>query len=250
VLLHEPLSQFTAIDKTAAQRDASLTWICSEKELVWIDDRAVRMRWKHHQGGEVDLVVIPAGQFGDAGGMDGSETLIAHSRDSGTFHAVQVATEGPARFQALPWSPGGVRTPLHNISLLPFQDGPRSEHRGSACLVGSTEDGAIQLVKLMLDSPQARPPPKFAAVPHIKWDPQVQALAAKEATPKHDLHQWDHKAETRFEVLSARWAWLGEFKARCGKLTLQLSRRIRAHCCIPGRSGRTCERQMPISNTS
>jgi hypothetical protein len=211
---NDPSNTFTAIDKTAAARDAQFTCICSTKELMWITDTtngAPDLRWSHHRGEkqstDVDILVIPADQFGDGDRLEQMETVMVFSPDLGTVQAVQVSTDRPARLMAMPWVPGGITKPIRSPVLLPFQD--LSEHHGSAYVVGATNEGALQIVKLIKGDSTKLPAAKPTAIPNVKWSEPVQALARRAAGIQlpEDKRDWDPKAEARYEVLSARWAW-------------------------------------------
>lgn len=203
----------TALDRTAPLRNGPFTYVCTSKQVLWVDPSGNRcgspaLRWQHDLGGgqdhELGLSVIatpdPHGRHKD--------TILVHQTSSGRVHGIITLNQAPATLVSEPWSldlvpqDGGVNT---IISVATPQQRSSSTAAITVVAIGNC---AISVGSLALVTGGSHSDGANTALLEPTM-PDGEAALERLPEVSRDLISVSSNVVTKAQVLHARWAWLG-----------------------------------------
>lgn len=213
-LLSLPVSSevLTALDRNAALRDGPFTYVCTSKQVLWVDPSANRsrspaLRWQHDLGSGLDvdlgLSVIATPDLDVVHG----DTILVYQMSSGRVHGIVTSNHSPASLVSEPWSlnlihqEGGV-----NVIACVASD---KQHKSSTAItVVGVADSVIKVGTLARPANVAQSDLDNLPLLRPTMDPNGDSL---ERLPSVSLNTSNTPMNTvaKTQVLHARWAWLG-----------------------------------------
>nr|XP_019014207.1 uncharacterized protein I206_00289 [Kwoniella pini CBS 10737]OCF52988.1 hypothetical protein I206_00289 [Kwoniella pini CBS 10737] len=188
--------QFISCDKTALQRKSHYTALCTNYEVIWVDESKMGtpiISWKHDLGlsSDMEIGVIP-------GLTNKDSCTILYSSDQQHIMIFPHTKSGTFRSLSTPYS---LTLPVKTLgSILPFSPASIRHHRS---LLGLTLDGAVhsvpisssQFANLRLTRHQG------TSIAEIKvhWDEHVSKFADRGK---------DEEKVKKGRELDLRWAWI------------------------------------------